>query len=182
MEDLKNHYFIATQQSKLSNLYWDMEIGENEPDFFQKVNCSGVIGYNQGKNSFEEIRSEDDLENHHVFLIFDNLCDNDEFSEIFNNMKNFINKEDNRDKNKEENKSKCYLLKHRGTNNSIIKLFSKNNDPEDEPQKKLFFKKCLKNGSHINSPEYVYPEILQIFIDGEDVENKIDEYLMSLDD
>ncbi|MCQ2277145.1 MAG: hypothetical protein MJZ87_09420 [Bacteroidales bacterium] len=159
MEDLKNYYFIATQQSKLSNLYWDMEIGENEPDFFQKVNCSGVIGYNQGKNSFEEIRSEDDLENHHVFLIFDNLCDNDEFSEIFNNMKNFINKEDN--------SNKYYLLKHKSTGCSIIESF-----PEE----------YLIEGSHINSPEYVYPKILSILIEGIDVENKIDEYFMSLND
>lgn len=157
---MPHYYFIATEESKLANLFWAMDIGNEEPDFFGEVNRLGIIGYDQDTRSFKEIQTTEDLSSHQVFLIFDCLCEeNTEFPGKFSQMKTFFNNE--------ENRKNSHLLKHSGTNHSIQKLFDVNH---------------IKDGSHINSPEYVYPEILQIFIDGEDVENKIDEYLMSLDD
>ena len=156
---MPHYYFIATEESKLANLFWAMDIGNEEPDFFGEVNRSGIIGYDQNTRSFKEIQTTENLRSHHVFLIFDRLYDNDEFSGKIFQMETFFNNT--------ENRVNSHLLKHEGTNSSIKDLFDNNH---------------IKDGNHINSPEYVYPKILSILIEGIDVENKIDEYFMSLND
>lgn len=156
MEKVGNYYFIATNRDELKILF--INIGNCQVEFdntFGDVDESGILGYNATDKKFNPCINNTN-NTIHIFLIYDCL-NKDSYEDEISYTKAFI----------DEHKNNCYLLRHGKTSENITSMFNNQN---------------IWEGSHINSPEYVYPEILQIFINGEDVENKIDEYFMSLND